>query len=152
MPCAPNGASAGAAVRIVLDTNVVLSALLWRGPPHRLFQAARQQSAVRLFTSPALLEELAEILVRPSPAKRLALIGRTARDVLADYVDAAELIDPPPLPAPVSRDPDDDAVLALAITARAELIVTGDDDLLVLGSHAGIPIITPAEAAARLGG
>jgi predicted nucleic acid-binding protein len=55
-----------------------------------------------------------------------------------------------PLPAARSRDPDDDAVLALAIAARVDLIVSGDDDLLTLASHAGIPIVTTAEALAML--
>lgn len=64
----------------------------------------------------------------------------------------AEIIDPPPLPAQVSRDPDDDAVLALAAASRADLIISGDADLLVLGSYAGIPILNPADAIARLSG
>ena len=58
----------------------------------------------------------------------------------------AEVIDPPPLPQPVCRDPDDDEVLALTIAARVDLIVPGDGDLLFLGSFAGIPIIAPAQA------
>ena len=63
-----------------------------------------------------------------------------------------EIIDPPPLPAAVSRDPSDDTVLALAVASQADLIITGDADLLTLGSHAGIPIIDPAEAINRMGG
>ncbi len=58
----------------------------------------------------------------------------------------AEVIEPPPLPQPVCRDPDDDEVLALAIAAKVELIVSGDNDLLSLGSFQGIPIIAPAQA------
>ena len=67
----------------------------------------------------------------------------------------AEIIDPPPLPAPVSRDPSDDAVLALATASQADLIITGDTgdaDFLTLGNHAGIPLIDPAEAVTRIGG
>jgi len=62
----------------------------------------------------------------------------------------AELVNPPPLPPPVSRDPDNDAVLALAIAARADLIVSGDADLLVLGAHAGIRIRSPVDMLALL--
>lgn len=148
MPSAPNGASAGAALRIVLDTNAVLSALLWRGPPHLVFQAARQQEHLRLFTSTVLLEELAEVLIRPSPAKRLALIGRTAREVLADYVEAAELVTPVATPPVIAADADDDHVIAAAVAAEADLIVSGDHHLLDLGSHQGIRILTPAAALA----
>ena len=70
--------------------------------------------------------------------------------MLAELRQLAELIDPPPLSAPVSRDPDDDAVLALA--AHADLIVSGDADLLSLGSHAEIPIVDAVTAIVRIGG
>jgi len=70
--------------------------------------------------------------------------------MLAQVRLLAEIVDPPPLPEPVSRDPDDDAVLALAAAARPDLIITGDKDLLILGSHAGVPIVSPAEAIARI--
>jgi uncharacterized protein len=60
------------------------------------------------------------------------------------------VIDPVPLPRQVCRDPDDDAVLALARFALADLIISGDDDLLSLGSFEGIPIVTPAQALERL--
>jgi putative PIN family toxin of toxin-antitoxin system len=149
MPCAPRDGHE-AAVRIVLDTNVVLSALLWRGTPYRLLEAARQREQIELFTSTALLEELAEVLFRPAPAKRLAAIGRTARQVLADYVDAANLVTPLVVPAVVSSDPDDDHVVAAAVAAQADLIVSGDRHLLDLGAHDGIPIVAPAEALVRI--
>lgn len=55
------------------------------------------------------------------------------------------------LPYPVCRDPDDDAILACAVAAKADLIVSGDKDLLVLQSHAGIPILTAVLALERLG-
>jgi putative PIN family toxin of toxin-antitoxin system len=56
-------------VRVVLDTNVVISVLLWRGEPFRLFQAIRQNERAQLFTSPALLQEMAEVLTRPTLQK-----------------------------------------------------------------------------------
>jgi uncharacterized protein len=63
---------------------------------------------------------------------------------------AAEVVEPPPLAQPVCRDPDDDEVLALALAARVDLIVSGDSDLLVLQAFEGIPIVTPAQALLRL--
>ena len=63
----------------------------------------------------------------------------------------AEVIEPPPLPQPVCRDPDDDQVLAVALAARVELIVSGDNDLLSLGSFESIPIMAPAEAVGLIG-
>jgi putative PIN family toxin of toxin-antitoxin system len=133
-------------VRIVLDTNLAFSAMLWRGTPHRLLNALRDHPAAQLASSSALLEELSDVLTRPAATKQLALIGKSPRDVLADYLTIIELIDAPPLPAPVSRDPDDDAVLACALAAKAALIVSGDRDLLDLGAFNGIPILDAAQA------
>ena len=70
------------------------------------------------------------------------------KKAMAELRQLAEVIEPPPLPQPVCRDPDDDEVLALAIAAQADLIVSGDNDLLVLLQFNGIPIVSPAQAAA----
>lgn len=136
-------------MRIILDTNVVMFALLWRGPPYQLLETIRQNAQLQLYSSPVLLEELADVLTRPAATKRLTAIGRPAREVLADYLEAIELAEPVELPR-VVRDPDDDHVLACALTARADLIVTGDSDLLTLRNYQDIPILTPAEALRRL--
>ncbi len=133
-------------MRIVLDTNVVLSALLWRGMPYRLLDAIRSRGEARLFTSPALLDELADVLTRPSATKRLAVIGKAAREVLTDYVDAVEVVEPEHVPRVVPNDADDDQVITAALAAGADWIVSGDADLLSMGSHQGIPIITAALA------
>jgi uncharacterized protein len=78
--------------------------------------------------------------------------SKTSRDKsLADIRQLADVIEPPPLPQPVCRDPDDDEVLALAIAAQADLIISGDNDLLVLQQFNGIPVLSPAQAAALLG-
>src|SRR6266446_2839766 len=138
-------------VRAVLDTNVLLSGLLWRGTPHALVEEIRA-GALTLISSPALLAELAEVMNRP---KFQAIMVRSNTDperMLSELWRLAEIIDPPPLPAPVSRDPADDAVLALAAASQADLIISGDADLLTLGSHAGIPIIDAAEAVSRISG
>ena len=138
-------------MRIVLDTNVVLSALLWRGTPHHLLAAIGQRSSIQLYSSTALLEELAEVLTRPSATKRLALIGRSAREVLADYVEAIELVEPASVPREVVGDVDDDQVIAAAVAARADLIVSGDrKHLLPIGSHQGIAIVTAREVVDRI--
>jgi len=132
-------------LRAILDTNVLLAGLLWHGPPHALLQHVRA-GTISLVTSPALLAELADVIGR---AKFDAILKRTdtSRErSLAEVRRLAEVIAPPPLPRPVCRDPDDDEVLALAIAARVELIVSGDNDLLSLGSFQGVPIVVPAEA------
>ena len=138
-------------MRIVLDTNVALSALLWRGKPYQLLEAIRQRSDIRLFSSPTLLAELADVLSRPSPTKQLAVIGRSARAVLADYIAVVEIVEPLNVPRVVPTDADDDHVIAAAVTANATLIVSGDSDLLSMGSHQGIDILSAAMAVEQIG-
>lgn len=67
-------------MRIVLDTNLVTSALLWRGTPYQLLQAVRQRPHLQLYSSAALLEELADVLTRPSLIRQLAKIDKQASD------------------------------------------------------------------------
>jgi hypothetical protein len=116
-------------VRIVLDTNVVISALLWRGPPHELLSTLHAHPTAQLYSSPLLLAELA--------------------DVLADYLEAIELVEPIASPR-VARDPDDDQVLATALSARADCIVSGNADLLTLGSFENIRILSARQALATI--
>jgi uncharacterized protein len=136
-------------VRAVIDTNVLLSGLLWRGKSHILIEHVRA-GTLSLVSSPALLAELAEVAARRKFKDILARSNTDPKLMLAQVRMLAETVDPPPLPEPTSRDADDDAVLALAAAARPDLIITGDKDLLVLGAYAGIPIVTAAEAVARI--
>ena len=138
-------------MRLVLDTNVTISGLLWRGTPYRLLQAIRsQQPQQQIYTSRALLEELTEVITRPVFSTQLQRIGKTTAALLADYIQIVELAEPAEVPR-ITRDPDDDHVLACALVAKAELIVSGDKrHLLVLGEYQGIPIRTPAAALGEL--
>jgi uncharacterized protein len=132
-------------VRIVIDTNVLLSALLWRSTPHLLLEQVRISNA-ELVTSQALLDELAGALKRPKFASILRRTASTPERLLSEIQVLAEIVLAPNLPQPVSRDPDDDAVLACALGAKADLIVSGDADLLVLQAFESIPIVSPAQA------
>lgn len=136
-------------MRAVLDTNVVASALLWGGTPERLIDAAGD-GTLELFTSEALLAELAGILGRAKFAEVLRRRNLPAAEIVARYRELAESLDAAPLEVAELRDPDDAAVLACALAARADAIVTGDDDLRVLGRYRGIAVLSPAEALARI--
>ena len=92
-----------------------------------------------------------DVLTRPSATKRLVVIGKTAREVLSDYVEAVELIEPTTVLRMVPTDPDDDQIIAAALTAHADLIVSGDSDLLSIVSVERIPIVTAAQAVQRIG-
>jgi putative PIN family toxin of toxin-antitoxin system len=137
-------------MRIVLDTNVTFSALLWRGTPFRLVETIRRQPQDHLFTSAALLEELADVLTRPFAAERLALLGHTGEELLADYAGFTEMVTPRTVPAVVIADPDDDHVIAAAMVAGADIIASGDRHLLGLGTYQGIRILRPADVLASI--
>ena len=136
-------------MRVVIDTNVLLAGLLWRGPPYELLQHARS-GALTFISSPELLAELSEVLARPKFDEIVKRSKSSREQILVQVRMLAEVIDPPPLPQPVCRDPDDDAVLALAMAAQADAIVSGDEDLLSLASFKGTPILRPVMALQRV--
>jgi putative PIN family toxin of toxin-antitoxin system len=100
-------------VRVVLDTNVVASALLWGGTPERLMEAAGE-GALELVTSEALLAELAGILGRSKFAEKLKHKHLSALDIVARYREIAETVEAPAIEEARLRDPDDATVLACA--------------------------------------
>lgn len=131
--------------RWVVDTNVLISALLWQGTPSMVFELAGD-GGIQLLTSRVLLDELAATLAKPKLARFVEATGLSAADMLRNYRRLASTVAVKPLAQAVSRDSDDDAVLACALAARAAIIVTGDDDLLILGKFMEIPILTVAQA------
>jgi putative PIN family toxin of toxin-antitoxin system len=138
-------------VRAVIDNNLFVSGLLWPGKPGRLL-AAVAGGHIRIFITQELLTELREVLQREKFAARLALKQLTAESALATVHAAARIVQAAPIPAPASlRDLDDLPVLACAVAAGVDAIITGDDDLLSLKSFEGIPIVDAAEALKRLG-
>lgn len=136
-------------MRLVLDTNVVVSALLWDGTPERLIDLAGE-GTVELVTSQALLAELAGLLNRPKLAAKLARDGQSAEEIVARYTELANVIEAPAVEEARLRDPDDAAVLACAIAAQAEAIVSGDKDLRSLGTYQEIPVLSPAQCVQRV--
>lgn len=132
-------------MRLVVDTNVLVSAFLWQGTPGRLIELAGEKE-VALYTTRALIDELAEVLHRKKLSKQVMATGLTAVTMIRNYRRLATLVTARQLVQPVSRDADDDAVLACALAAEADLIVSGDRDLVGLKTFRGIPIVVPAEA------
>jgi putative PIN family toxin of toxin-antitoxin system len=136
-------------VRLVLDTNVLVASLTGKAAPRHLVEAARAE-IFQLCTSQVLLAEFLHVLSRPMFARRLRDAGLTARGLVDDLGRIALVVSPPVVPRVVVKDPDDDHVLACAIVASADLIVSGDSDLLELRAYQGIPILKPADALARI--
>ena len=105
-----------------------------------------------LYTSPSLLTELHGTFAKPRLAKALAASAREIAELVDDYRRLATLTRPAPLDRCYSRDPDDDHVIACALAARADFIVTGDDDLLALGEVEGVAVRTIAGFLAETAG
>lgn len=138
-------------IRVVADANVLVSAALARSPqaPSALVFDAALDQRLQLVTSPRLLAEIAEVLSRPRLRRYLSL--DEARRFAADLAALTALVADAPEPHPrVCRDPDDDYLLALAARSQADLLVTGDLDLLDL-SDVTPPVVTPRDLLARLG-
>jgi uncharacterized protein len=144
-------ASADQTLRLVLDTNIVVAGLLWNGPPRRLIELAIEGEAVELFSSPVLLNELAHTLDYSKFAARINSFATSIAGLVGQYTALVSLVMPANVPRIVANDADDDHVIAAAVAARAELIVTGDrKHLLPIGSHQGIAIVTAREVVDRL--
>jgi putative PIN family toxin of toxin-antitoxin system len=135
-------------MRAVADTNVVVSGLLWPGPPRRILNLAKT-GRVELFTSPVLLAEIEDVLSRRKFIRRLELAGVELQDLVQGYAALARVILPAEVPPIIAEDPDDDEVLACALAARAEVIVSGDRHLLRLVEYQGIRIMRPMDLLAQ---
>jgi putative PIN family toxin of toxin-antitoxin system len=108
------------------------------------------EGRITLFTSEALIAELEDVLPRPKLSKRLAEKQLSIPALLERYRVLADIVEPAILSASVSKDPDDDRVLATALAAQAELIVSGDSDLLNLKHYQRIPILNATDALALI--
>jgi putative PIN family toxin of toxin-antitoxin system len=136
-------------IRLTLDTNVVVSGLLWNGPPARLLEFARD-GRCEFFTSIALLTELRQVLQRSKFAAVLSASHLYVDDLVLEYAKLARVIHPSTIVPVVLHDPADDHVLACGQSGNVDLIVSGDSDLLSLRIHRGIMIVGPTEAVDRV--
>jgi len=136
-------------MRVVADTNIVVSGLMWRGNSRRILDAARVGD-IQLLTTIPLLAELEDVLGREKFASRLASAFVTPHELVLGYAALASVIDPAEIEPVVLADPDDDAVIACAVAGHSEAIVSGDRHLLDLKQYQGIRIVTAAELVAEI--
>jgi uncharacterized protein len=129
-------------VKLVCDTNVLIAGVVADGLCRDIVK--RRLTQCELFTSQTLLKELSETLREKFGADPDDL------PLLAAYKDEASLVKPARLPTPVCRDCDDDVVLATALAAKADVILTGDKDLLTLKAYQGILILSPRQFVERM--
>jgi putative PIN family toxin of toxin-antitoxin system len=124
-------------VRIVVDTNVLIAGLVADGLCRDIVK--RRLPACEVVTSRFLLDELKEKLSEKFGADPKSL------PLLELYEDQATVVEVVPLAQPVCRDPDDDLVLATALESKAEVVLTGDKDLLVLQEFQLIKVLSPRQ-------
>ncbi len=131
-------------IRAVVDTNVLISGLfgIKDSPSAQILSVIRSQKII-LVTSPVIVEEIEEVINRG----RIVKLTKMSKDERTDFMD--KLIERSDVTAGeqllelISRDINDDKFLACAVEAKADYIITGDKDLLVLKEYKGIKIVTP---------
>lgn len=131
-------------MRIVADTNTLVSGLGWGRPPGQVVDAALG-GQVSLVTSAPLLAELARVLAYP----KLAAVFDDPAALLTALAEAADVASPAERVTVLADEPDN-RVLEAAASGQADMIVTGDKAMRELGSFRGIPIVSAAECVARL--
>lgn len=135
-------------VRIVLDTNVLISGVLVQGGPPGALLQLWLNGRFTLVTSEFQLSELRRVLTYARVAKRLK---DSQGGTLLDHIDSLADVVCPIEPMDLSPDPDDNFILATAVAGDADFIVSGDKGHMVaLGTVNGIPILSPRDALARL--
>lgn len=134
-------------LRLVLDTNVLLSALLFRSSSLVWLRTVWQSGAIVPLASRDTASELLRVLAYP----KFRLTASDRDDLLADYLPWCETVtisEPPPM-TPECRDPCDQPFLRLALAGNADALITGDRDLCALAGTFRVPILTPAELKTR---
>ena len=128
-------------MKVVLDTNIWVSAWLWRGLLGNFIHLARQKQII-ICTSELLLTELENTLSYQKLQKRIISLNFTKEQLLIGTREISNIYPITELNVPELRDPDDNIILATAIASKADVIITGDQDLLTLIEYQKIPIMT----------
>jgi putative PIN family toxin of toxin-antitoxin system len=137
-------------MRAVLDTNVVVSAVLIRVGNERHILDAWRHGAFDLVLSPQLLEELGRVLSYPRIRDTRWMTEAEVVELLQILAEESIFV-PGQLMVTASRDPTDDKFIVAALEADADYLVTGDKDLLTLGAYRDVKIVTPGAFRGILG-
>lgn len=127
-------------MKVVLDTNLWVAAWLWRGIPQRLIELAQERQIISC-TSLEILQELKKVLSYPKLQKQLSLIAYNQEDILMGTKEISIIYPIETVNIPELRDSDDTIILATAIAAQANVIISGDKDLLTLTTYQNISIL-----------
>lgn len=125
-------------MKIVLDTNVLVSGIFFAGPPYEILKAWRD-GKINLVISTAILEEYQRVVEKLAQEFR----GVDVTRILNLLTVSAEIIHAPPLPEPVCSDLEDDKFLACAIAGSAAYVISGDKQLLKVSRHGNVKVVNP---------
>ena len=129
-------------MKVLLDTNIWISGLLWGGKPRQIIQLG-QQKQILIYSSQLLIKELELTLAYLKLQRRLDKLEITTEELLQEVFKIVTLIQPVSLPSiPELRDSKDKIVLETAVSVPVNAIVSGDEDLLVMKKFQEIPIVT----------
>ena len=131
-------------MKVILDTNVFISAVFFGGVPGKILKAWHK-GEVQLLLSPEIFEEYIEVLRRLESQYPLIEVEPVVELLLA----GCQLISASPLKIPVSPDPDDDKFIACALASKTKVIVSGDNHLLAVNGYRGIEVVKPSEFAGK---
>jgi putative PIN family toxin of toxin-antitoxin system len=132
-------------LKIVLDTNVFVSALINpHGKPAQILNYVFENK-IRLFTSPSIIEELQRVLSYQKLVKRHGLEKQELKEFISDLLSIMSLVEGKKAIELIAEDPADNNYLSCAVDAKADFIVSGDTHLLNLGEYEGAQIITPTQ-------
>lgn len=135
-------------MKVVVDTNVAVSGLLWAGPPNRILQWARD-GVLGIIGCPETTDELRRVLQYDKFYQRIQALSTTPNQVYAYFVNLISFVPTPEdIRQVIIEDRFDNYFLALALENKAHLIISGDEHLLDLKEYNTIQIVTPSEAAA----
>ncbi|MBW2040066.1 MAG: putative toxin-antitoxin system toxin component, PIN family [Deltaproteobacteria bacterium] len=132
-------------IKVVLDTNVLTSAILFGGKPRRILELAFR-GEIQVCVSEPILEELKGVLRRP----RFDFSAEVVQTILAELIGLADFVYPSQRIEVVAEDPDDNRILECALEAWADYIITGDSHLLNLMSFKDILIVAPDKLLEKL--
>lgn len=137
---------------VVLDTNVIISALLWKGTPRAVFDLA-EKGKISIATSKSIIDELTRVLDYPRLRSAIAKHGLAKNQIVERFIDLVDIIEEEDYPIGIiTEDPADDKVLSCAAATLASYIVSGDQHLLKLKSFMYAQILNPADFLAKVKG
>ncbi len=133
-------------MRTVVDTNVVVSGLLWGGPPNQILKWARD-AVLKIMVCEETSAEVKRVIQYKRFSQRLSDLDTTPNEVVAYFMNLATFVPTPQfIPKAIHKDPFDNIFLALASENKAHLIISGDKHLLDMKEYNDIPVVTPSEA------